>query len=383
MKTIKLYEHDAYIKEFEAKVIECIPVKKGYDVILDQTAFFPEGGGQPSDQGTLNGYPVEDVQMMDGEIRHRISEELESDTYVKGIISWDKRFRIMQNHSGEHIVTGIIHNRFGYDNVGFHMGSEAVTLDLNGTITAEQLDEIEEKANEYIRDNIPIKAIYPTKEEEETLEYRSKMEIERDLRVIVIEGADVCACCGTHTNTTGEIGLIKLLGLQAHKGGVRISMLAGRDALDDYHNKHKQVVNISRMLSAKTGQVDGAVKKMQSDYETLKLNMMERTKELLEEKAKGVKEGTSYLCVKENLNGNDLRLYVNLLMERCKVVLALSPGKDQGFSYIIGSKEQDCKGIGQKLNQEFNGRGGGSPQMVQGNLQGTYEEIKELFISLL
>jgi alanyl-tRNA synthetase len=383
MMTRKLYEENAYQREFEAEVVKCIKKDGRYQIILDKTIFFPEGGGQSADKGILSSQPVLDVQEDGKYIYHTVENPIAEGISVKGEICWDTRYRTMQNHSGEHIVTGIIHRRYGYNNVGFHMGSEMVTLDLDGIITPEQLNEIEEEANQYISDNLSIKASYPTKEEEKVINYRSKMDIDSNLRIIEIDGVDICACCGTHTRTTGEIHVIKLLGMQAYKGGVRISMLAGRDAIEDYNRKHIQMVGISQLLSAKMTDVEAGVRKLAKDSEQLKLELAQLKRELMEEKVKHIGHQMPFLFVLEKFQGNELRNYVNLLIEKIPIVMAVAPGKDNTYSYIIGSLERDCSKIGRSINEKFSGKGGGNAQMVQGSIQGDEKEIKSYFESLL
>lgn len=380
MITRKLYEEDSYCKEFEAVVVECIEIEQGFQVILDQTAFFPEGGGQPPDKGTIQGKEVLDVQEDGNYIYHTVAMAIPVGTKVKGILDWETRFRIMQNHTGEHMVTGMIHERFGYDNVGFHMGSEFVTLDLNGTLSLKELEEIEEQVNRRIQENRKVFAVYPTGKEAEEMQYRSKKEITSDLRVLFIEGIDICACCGTHVNRTGEVGVVKLLGMQSYKGGVRISMVAGMDAVEDYSRKHQQITELSRLLSAKIPDVSEAVRKLYEEQSELRGKILKLQNHLLEEKAKHISEDVTYYFSEEEFQGNELRQYANLLLEKIPFVMVLSVKKDTEYSYLIGSKKKDCRTLGTAINQNFQGKGGGSPVMVQGSLKGDLNKIKEFFI---
>ena len=246
MTTRRLFEENVKTQRFEAKVLSCTEEKGKYRIELDATAFFPEGGGQPGDQGELfpglneNGEPVRvlDTREKAGAIYHVTDKAIPEGTEVLGRLNWDKRLRNMQNHSGEHILSGLIHAKYGYNNVGFHMGSDAVTLDLDGVIVPEELPEFERQVNEVIEKNVEIEILYPSREELEKIDYRSKKEIAGQVRIVRIGTYDTCACCGTHVEYTGEIRLVKLLGIQNYKGGVRISMLAGRDAIEDYEKKH-------------------------------------------------------------------------------------------------------------------------------------------------
>ena len=261
----KLYYDSAYIKEFEAQVLSCQEGKKGWEITLSATAFYPEGGGQPADTGLLGNVRVTDVHEKDGQVVHYTDGPLPVGEMVRGVIDWDRRFQHMQEHSGEHLVSGLIHQRFGYDNVGFHMGTDEVTIDFNGVLEWEDLMAIEEKANGMIWENLEISAVYPEKDELDAMEYRSKKELTGAVRIVSIPGGDVCACCGTHVERTGEIGLVKFLSMIHYKGGVRISLLCGKRAVEDYERKRDQVQKISVLLSARPGEISRAVEKLKDE----------------------------------------------------------------------------------------------------------------------
>ena len=279
-ETRKLYYEDVYTKEFTANVLECREGKKGYEIILDQTAFYPEGGGQPSDTGALNGVKVLHVSEKGEEIIHELEAPLEEGVLAEGVIDWKKRYDNMQQHTGEHIFSGLVHKHFGYDNVGFHMGTDEVTVDFNGVLTQEQLDELEDEANQLIYDNVPVKVFYPSKEELEELDYRSKKEIEGQVRIVTIEGCDSCACCGTHVAKTGEIRLIKILSAQKYKGGVRVTMLSGEKAYADYCLKHINTLGIARLLSVKPEEAGDAVVRLKQKNIEMKKEIKQLKKEL-------------------------------------------------------------------------------------------------------
>lgn len=262
----KLYYRQPYVKAFEAVVTDCREGKNGrYQVMLDRTGFYPEGGGQPGDTGRLGPVKVLDVHEKAGEIIHETDGPLEAGTAVAGTIDWERRFGYMQNHSGEHIFSGLVHKKYGFDNVGFHMGSEEVTVDFNGVITAEELEEIETEVNRKIAENLPIRELYPAAGELEHMEYRSKKALTGQVRIIEIPDSDVCACCGTHVMSTGEIGIFKITGAIHYKGGIRVSMLCGMDALKDYRKKQKTVTELSVMLSAKPERVVETVEKLKNE----------------------------------------------------------------------------------------------------------------------
>lgn len=380
MEIERLYEADPYIREFDARVVACEQVKDHYRILLDRTAFFPEGGGQPGDRGMIGEALIKDTHEKDGMIWHYSDSRLNVGSEVHGKIDWDFRFSNMQNHAGEHIVSGLIHGKYGYDNVGFHMGSEAVTLDINGELTKEQVKEIEKEANAAIEANIPIQVFIPEKRVLEQMEYRSKKELEGDVRIVEISGYDRCACCGTHPLRTGEIRLIKILSVQNYKGGVRIAMLSGNRALDDYMDKHESVVDISHLLSAKTGEITGAVERLLKEMADLKYIMVQMKRELMERKAKTLEISGNAVCVEENeFKGNELREYANMLSERAEKVLAVSGGTDSQRRYVLIDKTGGAKTLGQEIQTLFGGKGGGSPQMIQGTMSGNFEEIKGWF----
>ena len=380
MEIERLYEADPYISEFDARVMACEQVKDQYRILLDRTAFFPEGGGQPGDRGMIGEALIKDTHEKDGMIWHYSDSRLNVGSEVHGKIDWDFRFSNMQNHAGEHIVSGLIHGKYGYDNVGFHMGSEAVTLDINGELTKEQVKEIEKEANGAIEANIPIQVFVPEKRVLEQMEYRSKKELDGDVRIVEISGYDRCACCGTHPLRTGEIRLIKILSVQNYKGGVRIAMLAGNRALEDYMDKHESVVDISHLLSSKTGEITGAVERLLKEIGDLKYTMVQMKREIMEKKAEAQEISGKAVCVEENeFKGNELREYANMLSERAEKVLAVSGGTDSQRRYVLIDKTGGAKTLGQEIQKLFGGKGGGSPQMIQGTMSGNFEEIKGWF----
>ena len=377
--TERLFEQNPYIQTFEAVVTECEEKKGVFHICLDRSAFFPEGGGQPGDQGKLNEVVIFDTHEKDGKIWHYAKESLEVGQKVVGQLNWSLRLSNMQNHAGEHIVSGLIHKKYGYDNVGFHMGSEAITLDINGELTLTQVMEIEKEANRAIEANVPIDISIPDKETLENMAYRSKKAIDGDVRIVEIPGYDQCACCGTHPFRTGEIRLIKILSVQNYKGGVRISMLAGNRALEDYDQKHQSVVAISRLLSAKTGEVAEAVERIQKEMGDLKFMMVQIKREWMQMKAAQMVIDKPAVCVVENsLQGNDLREFANLLSARAERVLVLS-GDEEQMRYVLFDQKNQARDLGKEIQQNFNGKGGGSPQMVQGTLSADWTVVKEWF----
>ena len=380
--TEKLFYKDAYQKTFEATVIECREGKKGYEIILDQTAFYPEGGGQPGDIGYLQTgdqkVKVTDTHEKDGEILHFCGQPLEKGSKVTGSIDWERRFDLMQNHSGEHIVSGLVHHKFGYNNVGFHMGKDTVTIDFDGEFSVEDMYRFEQEANARIWANEQVDITSYTEEEAETVEYRSKKELHGVVRVVTFPNADVCACCGTHVRYTGEIGLIKLISLQKWKGGVRMEMLSGRKAMEYVADVCRQNQQISVALSAKPLETAEAVehlKKLQMDQQ-FHAGALEQ--KLFQYMAKQYEGSGSVLLFEEGLAADSVRKLTAEIMETCEGRCIVCSGDDEnGYKYAMGEKDGDLRTLVKEFNSTLNGRGGGKPFFVQGSVAATRKEIEE------
>ncbi|MBO7682090.1 MAG: alanyl-tRNA editing protein, partial [Clostridia bacterium] len=266
VKTEKLYDIDAYCKSFSATVLSCDPVKGSgrYAVVLNRTAFFPEGGGQYADTGTLNDVPVLDVQMSDdGVITHYCDAALPPMTQVNGVLDWEQRYERMQNHTGEHLVSGTVHRLYGLDNIGFHLGERDVTCDFNGELSDEQLREVERVVNRAVWENVDVYAEYPDPATLPDLDYRSKLELTEDVRLVTIPGYDVCACCAPHVARTGEVGLIKIVNSEKAHGGTRVHMICGPWALADYDIKQTNIMRIVDLTSTPQEETAEAVEALQ------------------------------------------------------------------------------------------------------------------------
>lgn len=378
--TEKLYYQDPYRRTFAAHVLRCEPKGKRFQVVLDRTAFYPEGGGQPADTGVLNFVNVLDVQERGDEIVHTTDRPLPAGSAVTGGINWSRRFRLMQQHTGEHIVSGIAHRLFGVDNVGFHMGEKFLTVDWNGPLTDDQLGVVERLANEAVYRNLPVRAECPPREELARIDYRSKKELTGTVRIVTVPGFDVCACCGTHVASTGEIGAIKLFGGQNYKGGTRITMACGAQAMDDYAEKQRSVTAVSNLLSARPGEIARAVERMLRDDAERKSRLSAARKQLLELKASSAAENCGDLCrFEDDLAPDDLRRYALLLAEKCGGTAAVFCGADGGYRYALANAHADVRPVGNELNAAFSGRGGGSKELVQGSLKGSREELERFF----
>lgn len=379
--TEKLFYKDSHLAEFTATVESCEQQEKYYKVVLNRTAFFSEGGGQSADTGILDGVRVFDVQEEDGILYHMTDKPLEIGKTVTGKIDWKERFSKMQQHSGEHIVSGLVHQKYGYNNVGFHLGQDVVTMDFDGVITKEQLKEIEFLANEGVAKNLKIQVEYPTEKELDNITYRSKIEIEGQIRIVTIEGYDVCACCAPHVKRTGEIGLIKLTNVQNYKGGVRVTMLCGFRALADYNEKETSVRKVSVLMSAKETEIAEAVEQLKEEKAQLKNEIALLQNKLLRNKASQIAAGQEWVCLFESeLDGNAPRELVNLLLEKdIKVCAVFFGNNSEEYRYVVGSRSMDTRPIAKSLNEKFSGRGGGKPEMVQGSLKGMESEIYQFF----
>lgn len=380
---MKLYYEDSYIEEFDAGVLSCEKENETYKVVLDCTAFFPEGGGQCADTGMLgDSVKVLDVQEMDGIIYHITDRPVEAGETVTGRINFADRYDRMQQHTAEHIVSGIVHAMFGYDNVGFHLGCDVVTMDFNGEMTEEDIRAVEYRANEAVTDNVVVETRFPDREELEQMDYRSKIEINGPVRIVLIPGYDVCACCAPHVQTTGEVGIIKLINAEKYKGGMRITMVCGFRALRDYNSKEKSVKEISVLLSAKPDQTADAVKKLMEQLNEEKAKNARLMASYIQEKVKRVKaeEKLAFLC-EDGLGANAMRNFVNGAMEITDGVCCAFSGTDEsGYNYVIGSKMVNVAELSRAMNAAFSGKGGGKDRMVQGTVHGKIDEIKNFLM---
>ena len=370
--TEKLYDKDSHLKEFTGTVLSCEKSGKKYAVALNQTAFFPEGGGQQSDRGYIGDAYISDVQIKNGEIHHFADKPLSVGQACKCKIDFDFRFRNMQNHSGEHIISGIIHRLYGFNNVGFHLGAE-MTMDFDGELTRRQLDEIEDLANKAVYENLPVKAYYPTDEELKQLDYRSKLDLKENVRIVEIKGVDVCACCAPHVKSTGEIGIIKILDFEKYKGGVRLLVKCGTDALRDYREKYKSVLEISNLLSAKQPEVSLSVVKLNEQLSAEKAAAAALKKRLIAEKAAGFAPDTDKTAVFENgLDIKELQLLADALCVR-------AGGIRGAFSFAICGEETALGDFFAEFKAAFNTRGGGRNGIRQGTVCADRTEIERLF----
>ncbi len=380
----ELFYRDPYCREFDAVVTACRPGKNGFEVSLDDTAFYPEGGGQPADHGTLNDAVVSDVRKKEDVIWHTTDREFAVGEKVHGVLDWQRRFDHMQQHTGEHMMPGIIHQHFGFENVGFHLSEENILIDFDGVFTWEDLMAMEQEANEAIWANKPIQISFPDAEELKSLEYRSKKELSGVVRIVTIPGCDVCACCGTHVARTGEVGMIKCVSLEKHKEGVRVTLLCGSRALQDYRVQLRENTAISHLLSAKLFETSASVQSLQEHEAELRRQLNDLRQKYFALKAESLTPAHLQILQEDGASGQELKDFGNALLSQNKAeIVALFGRGASGYTYLLMSNTVNLRDAGKALNQRLNGRGGGKPELIQGTVQGSPEEIRSTLQELL
>lgn len=379
--TIKLYENDSYIKEFTATVLSCEEKDGAYFLVLDKTAFFPEGGGQDADKGKIGDSDVLDVQIKNDIIYHKVNKSFNENEEVTCVLDWETRFSRMQNHTGEHIVSGVIHSLFGYNNVGFHMNDTLITLDVDGPLTEDDIKAVELKSNKAIYDNKSVKALYPTAEELPDYDYRSKLDITEGVRLIEIEDYDLCACCAPHVAMTGEIGIIKILSFIPYKKGTRIEMICGLLALNDYSGLHGMNKTMMNMFSAKRMEIVPAVERVQNEVASLKAEIKKLMGEMASLKMEKHTNGNSVCVFIDGVSYDELRNCSNELIEEFQYCYLFSNTDENNYIYVVSSKENNVRELVQNLNKAFNGKGGGRETYAQGKITAeSKEEIKNFIL---
>ena len=375
----KLYYEDSHLRTFTATVTGCTQVKKGWEVTLDATAFYPEGGGQASDTGILGEAKVLSVREENEEIFHLCDKPLEIGTTVNGEINWERRFDLMQQHAGEHIVSGIIHKRYGWHNVGFHMGSDVITIDFDGPVPLEDLPEIEAAANDAIWQDLPIKCWYPSAEELPTVPYRRKKDLPWPVRIVEFPGYDICACCGTHPKTTGAIGLVKLFSCVKFHEGVRMEMACGKWALDMLNAAYEQNKLVSQAFSAKIGETGLAAQRMNEALAAEKFRANTLEKQLFTQIAQGYAGKNLALHFAKDLTPNGCRELCDAIADFAKIAVTLSGTDESGYCLCVLSRTEDAKSLGDAAAKALNGRGGGKKEAFQGRISATRGQIENFF----
>lgn len=404
MITKRLFDLDSYIKENKAKVLSCKASNRKdyeglYEVIFDTTIFSPEGGGQSADRGFVDDIEVKDVQEMDGELIHFLTEAIEENKEVNQTIDFELRFRRMQNHNAEHLLCGLIHEKFGYSNVGFHISESRMedgriaietTMDVDGAITQEEINEIELKANKAIAENVSIYAMLPTKEEAAAINYRSKLDIDEGLRLVVIEGYDICACCAPCLKSSAEIQMVKVLSMMPHRGGTRFTITAGYDAIEDYMTLHMQTKEIMKMLSSKRYDCAQAValqsQKMQEEHEMV-VSLKKEITGLYQKSLENLLENSKSKYVVffgDSLDEIQARSLINEAVSEKEIVLAVMFAKGaSGYRFVVGKNDKltdvSLRTLAGNMREKLSARGGGSEQMIQGSVEFSESLIKEFF----
>lgn len=378
--TEKLYYEDSYIKSFSAKVLSVSEKDGKYSVILDKTAFFPQEAGQSADSGYIGGGRVYAVSERGGIIEHIVDKPLSVGDAVDCEIDFEERFDKMQNHTAEHIVSGLFHKLFGLDNVGFHLGRDEVTVDLNGILTREDLDKVELLANNAVFENIPVETVFTSALELCSLEYRSKLELTENVRIVNIGEYDSCACCAPHVRRTGEIGLIKLLDFIKHRGGIRIRMLAGRRALLDYREKFSNVAEISAKLCVPQNETAKGLRAYMDSAAEREFEYKRALSRIVELEAEKINPTDGNLvCYLYGVSLDEARDLVNIALPKVGGVLVALVGDEGNYRYVMASESADMREICKSANSALSGKGGGKPPMMQGSFAATFSEIKEYF----
>lgn len=383
--TEKLYETDGTQLVFSATVLSCETREGGFSVVLDRTAFFPGGGGQACDVGTLGGVPVIGAAPDHGDVLHFTTAPLKVGEKAEGRVDPSTRLPRMQCHTAEHIVSGLIHARYGYENVGFHLGEGEVTMDFDGELTGEQLDEIETLANEVVYADLPVTVSFPTPEELPGLTYRSKLDLTENVRLVTVEGVDVCACCAPHVKKTGEIGLIRLLGFMRYKGGIRVRLVAGAWALLDYRARCRTAQTISELLSVPQEKIAEGVERTLAASDALAAEnaaFRRRLSGLISENASPTEENRVLFLSGIDAHPDVARHAAENLSKKTGGIVAVCYGADEGgFRYVLASSRVDLRAVLPSINAALIGRGGGKPGMAEGSFRASRDEIETFFSS--
>ncbi len=383
METRKLFYEDPHMQTFSATVLSCERAEQGWEIQLNQTAFYPEGGGQACDLGVLGQAQVLDVQERGDAIIHLCDMALEVDSTVQGEIDWARRFDLMQQHTGEHIVSGIIHRRYGFHNTGFHAGSDGMEVDFDGLIPAEDIPWIERRANEFVWANLPVRCWYPAPEELPAIPYRTKRELPWPVRIVEIPEADTCACCGIHTASTGEVGLIKLSSCVKLRGGVRIVMRCGSRALQHISAVYEQNRRISQLLSAQITETSDAVQKLSDALAAEKLRSSGLQAEIFRHTAESYVNCNNVLHFASALDSSEVRALADAISSKTSGWAAVFSGNGGSYSYCIASRSTDLRELGKAMTAALQGRGGGKPNFQQGSVRADRSQIEAFFASML
>ena len=380
MQTRALYYEDGYLSRFSSRVVTCEPRGDVWAVTLEATAFYPEGGGQAGDTGTLNGIPVLDTQEQDDQILHLCGQPLEPGETVEGIIDFDRRFDLMQQHTGEHMLSGLIHRRYGYHNKGYHVGAEFVTVDFDGVIPQEDIPSLERELNEAVWRNLPVKCWIPSPEELPGVTYRTKRPLPWPVRIVEVPGCDSCACCGIHVGSTGAVGVIKILNTMGFRGGTRLEMVSGRRAWAAMNDAYEQNRQVSQAFSAQLTQTGDAARRMNEVVSELKFKITQLQRQQITSVANSYVNFGNVLHITDGLDPVLVRELADAIAEVCGGTAAVFSGTDEGgYNCCLVTRSGDLRSLGKAMNAALNGRGGGKPNCHQGKVSTTRAEIEAFF----
>lgn len=379
METRKLYYEDSHMQTFSARVLDCREATGGWKIILDATAFYPEGGGQDCDLGVLGGRKVLDVREAGAAVVHLCDGPLNAGETVQGTIDWTRRFDLMQQHSGEHMVSGIIHSMYGYQNMGFHIGSDLVTVDVAGPVPVEALQEIEDRTNAAIWENKAVKAWYPDAEELPAIPYRFKKALEGPVRIVEFPGTDICACCGTHVKRTGEVGLVKILSCVKFRHGVRMEMVSGARAFQYLRQAYEQNRQVSQAFSAKPMETGEAARRMNEALNAEKFRATGLQWQLFGQIAQGYRDKGNVLHFAQGLAPAEVRELADRIAKESGGIAAVFSGEQESYQLCMVCHGGDVKALGNAMNQALQGRGGGKPGFFQGSVHASETRIREFF----
>ncbi len=375
----KLFYEDCHLTEFSATVTGCEKCEKGYLVTLDATAFYPEGGGQACDIGTLGGVNVLDVREKEDKILHLCDGALPIGATVEGKIDWARRFDLMQQHTGEHILSGLINEKFGYHNTGFHVGADVMEVDFDGPVSAEALAELERKANEAIWKNMPVKCWIPSPEELPGVTYRTKRPLPWPVRIVQVGDVDSCACCGIHVAHTGEVGLIKILSCTGLRGGVRLEMVCGGRAYRYVTEIFNQNRLVSQTFSAKILETGEAAQKVQDALNREKQRSAELQTRVFASIAESYSGRENVLHFAQDLTSAQVRELATCISTAVTGYAAVFSKTEAGYAFCLAAQEADLRALGKEMTSALKGRGGGKPNFQQGSVAATEAEIEEFF----
>jgi len=382
-KTLRLFDDDSYISEFEASVRASYEEDNKHLTVLDRTAFFPEEGGQSCDKGYISDSAVSHVFEKEGVIYHVTDKSFSVGEAVKCSIDFAERYRKMQSHTGEHVLCGVAHRLWGAENVGFHLSEEYVRVDFDIYLDSEKVSFLEREANRAIAGNHPVTAWYPSPEELEATPFRSKDGIKGEVRLVKIEDVDVCACCAPHVRTTSEVGVLKVVDSIKYKGGTRLEIVCGPDAVELFIKEHAALSELAASYSVKREALKEAVNRQREELSDVTYKLRRARRELMAHTLSALQPTEeNYTFFYDDADGEEVREFLNGAAAKCRVAAAFIGDDEKGYRYIIRSDKADLKALCREINEELSGRGGGSPAMIQGSCTGKAETIKKFFNKL-